>query len=162
MRNDILFRKATVADLKDIQRLNHALFVKENSEFGSLLYKKYPYSRAAKGYFLWRIGIRRSGFVEVALYRKKIVGYLCGGLSRRKNFFIPAKYAEIENFFVESKHRGKGIGTTLVADFIRWCKDKNVDYVSVTASVKNKNGLNLYRRFGLRDTDITLFKKIKK
>jgi len=49
-----------------------------------------------------------------------------------------------------------GLGTKLVKDFIGWCKNNNIDYLSVTASAQNNSAIKFYRKCGFEDYDSTL------
>jgi len=82
----------------------------------------------------------------------------------KKGCFIAkkAKYAEIENMFIEKKYRRKGLGAALVKNFINWCKKNKVDYISVSVSAKNEFGLKFYKKSGFKDYTLTLEKKLSK
>lgn len=155
MENRFLIRKAIPRDLKDILRLNSDLFKKEYREFDKSLDLKWTYSKVGKKYFKNRI-IKKDGFVEVIENNRKIIGYLCGGISRRLSFRKEGKYAELENMLIEKKFRGKGLGIKITKDFLKWCKRNKIDYVSVMASAKNENTLQFYRKQGFKDYDLKL------
>jgi ribosomal protein S18 acetylase RimI-like enzyme len=63
---------------------------------------------------------------------------------------------------VEKRYRRQGIGKSLVLGFLSWCREKKVEYVSVTASAQNQLGINFYRRLGFRDYELTLERKLGK
>ncbi len=106
MRNNILIKRAGIRDLKDILRLNFDLFKKEQIEYDKSLNLKWTYNEGKK-YFKDRI-VKKSGFVEVAEVKGKIIGYLCGGISDRLFYRKKAKYAELENMLIErQRNRGK-------------------------------------------------------
>ena len=161
MENNFKIRKATIRDLEDILRLNFELIKKEHREYDKSLNLKWTYSPGGKKYFRNRI-IKKNGFVEVAEKEYKIIGYFCSGIQERMFYRKKAKYAEIENMFIEKKYRRKGLGAALVKDFIDWCKKNKVDYISVLVSAKNELGLKFYRRAGFKDYTLTLEKKLSK
>jgi GNAT superfamily N-acetyltransferase len=154
MKNNILIRKAKISDLKDILRLNLELFKKENKEYGDTLNLKWTYT-AGKKFFREKI-IKKSCFVEVVEVDDKIVAYLCGEICQGMFYRKKARYAELENMLIEEICRGKGIGTRLAEDFIKWCKKNEVDYISVTASAQNRQGLDFYRKLGFIDASVSL------
>ena len=132
MENKILVRKAAMADLKDVMNLNFHLFEKEYKEFDKSLDLEWTYKKGRK-YFKDRI-TGKGGFVEVAGNNGKVVGYLCGGISKALPYREKARYAELENMFIVKEFRGKNIGVKLMKDFINWCKENKIDYISVRAS----------------------------
>jgi len=160
MDKKVIIRQATIVDFKDIQRLNHKLFVKEYRDYDKTLHTRFPYTKNGKEYFKRRITNHRDGFVAVAEIDSKMIGYLIGGLQARKISRIPARYAELENMIVEQKFRGKKIGSKLITYFFEWCKQKKVDYVKVIASSQNFRAQKLYRKMGFGDYDVELLKKI--
>ena len=150
----LLTRKASIKDLEDILRLNFALFKEEYKKYDKSLNLKWTYAEGKK-YFKKRIA-SKNGFVGIAEIKGEIAGYLCGGISKGKIYRKKAKYAELENMVINGKLRGRGIGTMLVNDFLKWCKENRVGYISVTASVKNKQAADFYRKFGFKDYNLTL------
>lgn len=154
MKNNFIFRKANLKDLKDALRLNFELFQKEYREFDKSLNLNWTY-REGKKYFKNRI-IKKDSFVEVVENKGKIVGYLCGGITKGLSFRKKAKCAELENMFIDKKFRGKGLGTKLTKDFINWCKKNKVNYISVRASIQNKPAHDFYRGLGFKDYDLVL------
>ena len=154
MKNKLIFRKAIIGDLKDILKLNFDLFKKENKEYDNSLDLEWTYHKGKK-YFKDRI-IKKRGFVEVVEVNGGIIGYLCGGISKRLFYRKKAKYADLENMLVEDSFRGSGIGTKLTEDFINWCVKNKVDHVSVTASTQNKQAIDFYRKIGFKDYNLTL------
>ncbi len=159
MRNNFLIRRANIEDFRDILRLNSDLFKKEYREYDKSLDLGWTY-KDGKKYFKDRI-IKKSGFVEIAEAKGKIIGYLCGGISERKLYHKKEKYTELENMLIKNRFRGQGIGAKLTNDFINWCKKDKVNYIVVTASVQNKQAIDFYRKLGFRDYDLTLEMVIK-
>ena len=161
MENNFKIRKATIRNLEDILRLNFELFKKEYREYDKSLSLKWAYSPGGKKYFRNRI-IKKNGFVEMVEKEYKIIGYFCGGIQERMFYRKKAKYAEIENMFIEKKYRRKGLGAALVKNFINWCKKNKVDYISVSVSAKNELGLKFYKKAGFKDYTFTLERKLSK
>lgn len=155
----VMIRKAGIKDLEDILRLNFDLFKKENKEYDKSLNLDWTYGEGKK-YFRDRI-IKKDGFAEVAEVERRVIGYICGGISERKFYRKKAKYAELENMLVEDNFRSSGIGTKLTKNFINWCKDNKIDYISVTASAQNKQTVDFYRKFDFKDYSLTLEMNIK-
>lgn len=161
MKDNFIIRKADIKDLKDILELNYKLFRREYKEFDKSLNLNWTHSKEGKKYFRDRI-IKKDGFVKVVEYKRRIIGYLCGGISERLFYRKKAKYAEIDNMLIEKKFRGRNLGTKLTRDFISWCKENKIDYISVTGFAKNKLALNFYKRFGFKEYNLTLELKPRK
>ncbi len=158
MKNNFVIRKAKISDLNDILRLNFDLFKKEYKEYDKSLNLKWTYNEGKK-YFKARI-TKNNGFVEVVENKNYIVGYLCGGIIKGLFYRRKAKYAELENMFID--YRGKGLGAKLAEDFIIWCKENKADYISLTAFAKNEQALGLYRKLGFEDYNLSLEMKLTK
>ena len=141
-------RKATIKDVDDILRLNFELFKKERREYDKLLDMSWTYGEGKK-YFQRRI-IRKDGFVAVAEHKGKCGGYLCGGIDKMESYRIQKKHAELENMFLERKFRGQGIGRRIVEMFFDWCRKNRVEYVSVSASFANSEGVHFYEKLGFK------------
>ena len=154
MKKDILIRKAEIKDLESILKLNLDLFKKEYKEYDKSLNLNWTYNEG-KRYFKNRI-TKKNGFVEVAEVNNEVVGYLCGGISKRLLSRRKANYAELENTIVKKSFRNKGIGEKLAKNFLAWCKKNKMDYISVTASAKNRHGINFYKKLGFKDHDLIL------
>ncbi|OGZ23018.1 MAG: hypothetical protein A3A08_02620 [Candidatus Nealsonbacteria bacterium RIFCSPLOWO2_01_FULL_41_9] len=152
--DNFIFRKADIKDLKDIRRLDQELFKKEYREFDKSLDLNWEGREGGK-YFKKRI-LSKNNFVEVVESGNKIIGYLCGGLSKGLYYRKKARYAELENMLIEEKFRGGGLGTKLAKDFIDWCVNKKIDYVNVSASAENKPSVGFYRSLGFKDCDLIL------
>jgi ribosomal protein S18 acetylase RimI-like enzyme len=151
---EIIIRKATSKDLGDVLRLNFYLFKKEHKEFDKSLNMQWTYGKKGKNYFKKRTS-GKEGFCVVAEKSGKLVAYLCGGLNNW-GYREKAVYAELENMIVYKELRGKGIGTKLTKEFFKWCKEKRVKYINVTASAQNTNGIEFYRSLGFKDYNLTL------
>ena len=160
MKSSFIFRKAKIKDLDNILNLNFELFKKEYREFDKSLSLNWTH-RKGKKYFKNRI-IKKDGFVEVIENRREIIGYLCGGIIRALFYRKKVKYAELENMLIEEKFRNKGLGTKLTKDFIDWCKNNKVDYISATASAKNKSAINFYKNLRFKEYNLTLERKLTK
>lgn len=150
-------RKATIKDLKKIQKLNYKLFQFEK-EFSKSYDFDWPYSKDGTKYFKKRL-TKDNGIVLVAQENNKIIGYICGyvtSLSYRK----PAQIAEIDNMYILKNYRRAGIGTKLVKEFEKRAKEKGAKRIKVGAIYKNKLGKNFYLRHGFKIHSIKLEKDL--
>jgi diamine N-acetyltransferase len=157
----ITIRKANESDLKDILRLNLDLFKKEYKEYDKKLNLKWTYGKMGRTYFKKKIS-EKNGFTFIAENEGKIIGYLCGSLHKSPyDYRIIKNYAELDNMIVDKKFRGKRIGEKLVKEFLKWCKGKKADCISVNASAQNEKGIEFYRKMGFKDYSLTLEIKVK-
>lgn len=153
---NIIIRKATLSDLKDIQKLNYKLFDFECKNFDSSLNMNWTFSEIGEKYFRKVID---NETVWVAVDNNKIIGYLAG--SMKNSTCISKQVAELDNFYIEEKYRRQGIGKMLVNEYKKYCKSKGIDTIDVTANAKNKNARRFYEANGFDDEyEITYKMKI--
>lgn len=120
---EFLIKKATISDLKDIQRLNRELFKKEFTDFDDTLDLEWTFSEIGERYYTDHI-TRDDNCALVAVIDDEIVGYLVGCISITSSYRVTVISAELENMFVRDTHRGVGIGSNLYEAFAHWCKSK--------------------------------------
>ena len=154
--NEIIIRKATIEDLKHIQELNNDLFKLEKANYDSTLIDNWPLSKYGENYFTDLIN---NHYVIVAILNNEIVGYLAGSISE-KGSYEEIQYGELNNMFINENIRGYGIGKKLIDSFKNYCKNNNIDNIKVTASFKNKDAINFYKKCGFNEFDLTLTMKI--
>ncbi|MBE6150057.1 MAG: GNAT family N-acetyltransferase [Firmicutes bacterium] len=154
---NMIIRKATLNDLYDIQLLNNQLFKLEKENFDPTLVENWPITEEGEKYF--KILIEES-YVIVAILNDKIVGYLAGSINE-KGSYEEIQYGEINNMFINDDYRGYGIGKLLINDFKKYCISNDIKDLIVTASAKNMNAIEFYRKNGFNDFNITLTMNIK-
>ncbi len=152
---DVTIKNATMDDLQKVQELNLKLFEKEHKEFDSLLNLDWTFGKTGTKYYQDRIS-KDDGCVFVAIVDNKIVGYLCGGLTKAEDYRILPIVAELENTFVLNEFRSKEIGKQLYNKFIEWCKTKNVGKIRVEASAQNELAIKFYRNNNFKDYTLVL------
>jgi RimJ/RimL family protein N-acetyltransferase len=80
----------------------------------------------------------------VALDGERVVG----SLSIRRNDQRPVRHVATLGMFVVASHRGRGIGTALMDDAVRWARDFGVERLELTVYPHNAAAIALYRKFG--------------
>ena len=153
--SDVLIRKATINDLSKIQNLNNELFKLEKENYDSTLVLNWPLTEEGKTYFK---NLIENDYVVVALIDNEIVGYLAGTIND-KGSYEEIQYGEINNMLVDGNYRGYGIGKKLIDSFKSYCKDNNILHLKVTASFKNTNAIEFYKKNGFEEFDLTLIMK---
>lgn len=152
MQNNFTVRKAQIADLDEILRLNFELFKKEHKEYDPGLNLDWTYGIGKE---IFKDSIENNdGFNAVAVGNNKIIGYLRGSLFQLS--WKKGCGAELDSMFVDENHRNQGIGKRLGLEFIKWCKQKKIDYVDVRASGKNELGIDFYKQIGFKNYDVVL------
>ena len=154
---NVIIRKATLNDLYEIQTLNNQLFKLEKENFDSTLVENWSITEEGEKYFKTLI---EDAYVIVAILNDKIVGYLAGSINE-KGSYEEIQYGEVNNMFINSKCRGYGIGKLLINDFKKYCISNGIKDLIVTASAKNTNAIEFYRKNGFNDFNITLTMNIK-
>jgi len=67
-----------------------------------------------------------------------------------------AARAELVSTFVSASHRGQGIGTRLVEDFIAWSRDRGAARLHVSAYAANSAAIHFYQGHGFVPLSIEL------
>jgi len=153
---NVYIRKAMIKDLNLIQELNNNLFDFEFKNFDDTLKLGWSFEKEGKEYFEYMI---KNEIVFVAEVEKKIVGYLAGIICE-KTSYITETFAELENMCIDDKYRQLGIGTILIDEFKKYCKEEGIQNIKVTALAKNSRAIQFYMKNGFEDYNVTLKYKI--
>ena len=152
-------QRAELKDVKLIQNLNKLLFEKEYNEYDKSLDCERPFSKEGEEYFKESI-TNEDNLCLVAKEKTEIVGYLIGSIQETTSRRKIKKIWELENMFIKKEWRTKWMGKKLHQEFIQWCKQKEVEKISVIVSAKNTDGRKFYNKCWFEEYDITLEKKI--
>lgn len=71
-----------------------------------------------------------------------------GSLSIRRDDHPATDHVATFGMFVVSSHRGRGIGSALLSEALRWGRSYGVERVELTVYPDNDAAIALYRRFG--------------
>ncbi|MBI2103671.1 GNAT family N-acetyltransferase [Candidatus Woesebacteria bacterium] len=153
---DLVIRKAKLKELKIVQDLNHELFI-HDKKFDKTLDQNWSY-KEGKNYFKKAIE-EDHALCLVAEHEGEIVGYLAAFIYRFESY-LKIRRAEIENMFVIKAFRGKGVGSELVKEYFKWCKDKNIKIGRVATFDRNTSALGFYGKMGFKIKGIKLEKNI--
>jgi ribosomal protein S18 acetylase RimI-like enzyme len=72
------------------------------------------------------------------------------------DFAHGAKLSYIQNLYITSKHRSKGIGSKLLDEIIRSAENKGVLEIHVVTEFENKPAINVYRKHGFVEESLQL------
>jgi diaminopimelate decarboxylase len=74
-----------------------------------------------------------------------------GSLSIRRDEHPATRHVATLGMFVVASHRGRGIGTALMAEGVRWAREFGIERVELTVYPHNEPAIALYRRFGFAE-----------
>ncbi len=66
----------------------------------------------------------------------------------------------IEDLIVKKDRRGKGVGSSLLSEIIKWCMTKNISRVQLLRDSDNKQALKFYTGKGWADTGLICMRKM--
>jgi len=98
--------------------------------------------------------------IYIALEDNKIVGYTYIKIRELDFTSIKREEAIIDGLYVLEEYRNKKIATNLINEAKKWCKDKNVDTISLNVLADNAIARKLYYKLGFNDFSITLKTRI--
>src|SRR5581483_8489071 len=75
-------------------------------------------------------------------------GRVVGGLSIRRDAHESTRHVATLGMFVARDRRGRGIGSALMGEALRWARSVGVERVELTVYPHNLPAMALYRRFG--------------
>ncbi len=150
-----IIRKAKPSDLSEISKLNLELFNIQH-QFDPTASLDWTVSPDGQKYFKKRIS-DADEFVEVVESKSgQLIGYIIGAVVKRPLWRVDAKYAELESVYVQLEHQGAGLGAKLTSDFINWCRQNKVNYISLLVAPKNEEATKFYKKLGFSDYDLVM------
>jgi len=102
-------------------------------------------SRTARPY---RRRFRRSVTEEAAHLVAVAGGRVVGSISIRRDAHPVTRHTASVGMFVTAGWRGRGVGTALLEEAMRWARDAGVERVDLTVYPHNQAAIALYRTFG--------------
>jgi diaminopimelate decarboxylase len=102
----------------------------------------------SRGARLYRRRFRRSVTEEAAHLVAAASGRVVGSISIRRDTHPVTRHTASIGMFVTSGWRGRGVGTALMEEAMRWARDMGIERVDLTVYPHNQAAISLYRRFG--------------
>jgi putative acetyltransferase len=96
----------------------------------------------------YRRTFRRAWTSEEATLMALAAGRVVGSLSIRRDPQGATRHVATLGMFVLDGWRGRGVGSALMAEALRWARAQGVRRVELTVYPHNRAALALYRRFG--------------
>lgn len=145
-------RKAIFEDWPHLQRLNQELFNFEASGLSSVWIQDWPMRN--EKYYQDVIEHAERSVAFIAQEDEVVVGYVIASFrkampSRKEDFFVI-----IENIFIMSDFRGRGIGRALTGKVKEWALSKGASVLAVSSLADNKKAHSFYRNQGFKDFEI--------
>ena len=159
MKNEnITTRRATLEDLKTIQRFGYELLDYERQNWDPAVDINWPFSK--EGEQKYRSAITDK-YTIIAEKDKKPIGYLIGKIvDIAPGSARPIKQAYLENIFVSDSARKSGVGAKLIAEFKDYCKKEGVSRINVNVLVANTNAVDFYQKVGFSPRSLSLSQEI--
>ena len=99
---------------------------------------------ARKKYF---VSVEKAEKVYLVAKEKNVV---LGNLHGQFIKFSEGGSAEILGIGVSDKAKGKGVGSSLIKEFLNICRKNKVNCITLYANKKNKKAINFYKKHGFR------------
>ncbi len=145
---------ATVSDLADIVASAAALVAADAARFDPAA-TNLDWAAMDGSAYASALLAGEDTIVLLARDGEKAIGHLVGRL-HRGNSLHPTRAAELESIHVYPDHRGRGVGSLLVAGFSDWAAARGAGRAWVTAYAANEGALRFYARHGFAPRSVTL------
>jgi ribosomal protein S18 acetylase RimI-like enzyme len=128
--------------------------VDKNRKTGIEIAKKYiKYIRKEVG--------NKKGGIYIAEINNEIAGLITMYIDENEIEEKEGMHLYISDLVVRKKHRGQGIGQSLMKYAERFAKENNIKEIHLTVLAKNTSALKLYLKKGYKSKMISLIKKLK-
>lgn len=154
---EIKIRIANVKDWKEISELFEDL-LKQHKDFGNF-HKFNTDFKNKMGIFVKKEFKKRKTKFFVAEVNKKIVGFVVVYLLKKPGMYEHKYHGWVEGI-VDKNHQRRGIGEKLTSEVIGWLKKRGIKRVELEVNLKNKKGINAWRKYGFKDYELILYKEI--
>ena len=153
-------RKAKTRDVPEVAKLNYELNT-YHLKFDKYYELKKNTDSLSRKYYRTIIRSNRA-LLMVAEVNNRVVGYICCKIEKRPPIYKINERGYIGGLFVSKKHRRKGIGKKLVAEALKWFKEKGIFYVETEADVRNKLSVPSWKSYNFRTFQIKIKKNLSK
>lgn len=157
--NNYTIRLATIDDIKRIQELSQELMEHEKKNATREYLFNIDWALTEKGYQNYKSNIEND-WIYVVCIDDTIVGYMTCWIIKKKpwtNYDV----VEIGNLYIQDGYRGKGIGTELINEAKKLCKDKDIKYLKVDVLEDSKEAQKFYQKNGLYKYSIEQYAEIQ-
>ena len=158
---DVVIRRATDADLKDIGRLG-ALLVRTHHAFDPLRFMS-ARGGAERGYasFIGSQLTERDVVVLVAVREGAVLGYVYAGLEPRDWMALRDAAGVVHDVVVEPAERGSGVGRRLMEAAMAWLGEHGAPRVVLWTAERNEAAQRLFTSLGFRRTMAEMTRELR-
>jgi len=96
----------------------------------------------------------------IAEINNQIAGYIVIRLRKRPEEFVSRVWGFIEDLYVDSNYRTRGVGKELVKESLKWFKEKKITYIDLEVAKKNNIGEKFWSELGFEPYFQQMVKKI--
>lgn len=155
MENKLLIRKGKIEDLNSLINLRKEHFKYEIDMLGNeLIDSNWLVSDSCRNDLKYFI-LDKNAIIFVAEIDDVIVGYICGELSYKKEWY-KEKVASLTNIYIKENFRGKHIGKYLLEYFKEFVKENGYLKIEVTAIMNNDIAIDFYENNDFKKTSLQL------
>lgn len=159
----MIVRKATQKDKKQFIKLmdmfndyyhDENIFSEEFKPFWEYKDKEKTFPETAEEWLS-----NKTYFVFVAEENHLLVGYIVGHVKERKPRVLDRE-GYIDDWFVDTPWRSKGIGSLLYDHLIKKFKEQNCNRLGLLTNIHNTKTINFYHALGFIDESLSMVKKL--
>ena len=110
------------------------------------------YRREVEGYVSRALRGDESIKILVAEEAGRVVGYIVLGVDEGRSRLFGFKWGSIVSLAIDPEWWGRGVGTSLVREGLKWLKSAGVEYVEVFTDQNNVAAIRVYEKCGFRVT----------
>ncbi len=111
-------------------------------------------------YFLKHI-VSKNANIFVAAEDDNILGFISLKIIDAPSISTVRKMGHIGYFYIEEQVWGKGIGSRLMKEALKWFRSKKIKRVSFEVHPFNRRALSYYRKLRFREYEIIMMKDFK-
>lgn len=97
----------------------------------------------------------------LAIFEWKDEKMIAFAVATIEDYWAGGKQVNIDMIYVEERYRGRGVGTKMIENILRWAKEKDVRVASIHVAVRNDSVLKWLHKFGFIPFNIELRKKLE-
>ena len=86
----------------------------------------------------------------VACKDRELIGFITGTIVRRSPVILPSRDGLVDNAYIKTSWRNKGIGTRLVQMLLDWFRSQGINEVRVYYQISNSRAAAFWERVGFK------------